>query len=366
MSVEESSKVGHRVYPSVEEMLKPGTVAKLTGTPVNTVKREPFRSVDGLSGAQLFWVETDSGHRFVLKLVSRAGDWLMRATEDTRNRHVLSWQSGLVDDLPPELMHGMVGCAADGDGWAILTQDFSEAMVPPGDDLIAAEDNETFLEAMAAMSAAFWGQAERADPKLGFCSLEQRYGSLTPEVGRRESGGADAIPPMIVAGWELFPSLVDRKVADLVASLHQDPARLASALRQYPQTVVHGDWKFGNLGIVRGERSRVALLDWSWVGPAPAGVELAWYLAVNCARLPVSKETTIASYEARLSRRLGYALDEEWWRPQLELAFLGAFVQLGWPKALGAARGETESVRARERAELDWWSAHALKAADYL
>jgi hypothetical protein len=45
------------------------------------------------------------------------------------------------------------------------------------------------------------------------------------------------------------------------------------------------------------------------------------------------------------------------------LALLGGFIQLGWPKLLGAANGPTEAVRERERAELDWWSAAVLAGA---
>jgi hypothetical protein len=81
------------------------------------------------------------------------------------------------------------------------------------------------------------------------------------------------------------------------------------------------------------------LLDWAVVGTAPPAVDLAWYLAVNSARLPVSREETIETYLRHLREALGDRLQLSWWEPQLDLALLGAFVQLGWPKIFGALRG---------------------------
>ena len=360
--------MGRELYPSIEAMLAPGVFSGLEGRPVKVVATTPFHSVDSLSGSRFLAVATDNGrgHRYILKRISVAWDWVMRATEDDRCRAVLSWQTGLLDQMPPEIDHQVVACARDGDGWAILMRDAGEGMIPPGDDPISVEDNRRFLDSMAALNAAFWERPERADPRAGFCSLRQRYIALTPATGRRESGGPDPIPPLIVEGWELFPSLVAPDVARVIGALLEDPWPLCEALARYPQTVIHGDWKLGNLGIQRGPQPRVVLLDWGQVGAAPPAVELAWYLAVNSARLPVSKDEAIACYRDSLQRRLGLRFDEGWWRPQLELSLLGGCLQLGWPKALGAARSESEQVRARERAELEWWSAQVRAGARWL
>ena len=71
-------------------------------------------------------------------------------------------------------------------------------------------------------------------------------------------------------------------------------------------------------------------------------------LAVNCDRLPESKEDAIASYRHCLQRR-GIET-EPWWDRHMSLALLGGFVQLGWSKA-----GNPD--------ELAWWSERALRAA---
>jgi hypothetical protein len=106
----------------------------------------------------------------------------------------------------------------------------------------------------------------------------------------------------------------------------------------------------------------LVLLDWAFVGVAPPAVDLGWYLAVNSARLPVAREATIETFGHCLRDVLGDRFEPSWWEPQLDLAQLGAFVQLGWPKVLGALRGEPD-VRAREQDELRWWSERVLRGA---
>jgi hypothetical protein len=93
---------------------------------------------------------------------------------------------------------------------------------------------------------------------------------------------------------------------------------------------------------------RTALLDWGWPGQAPPPVDLGWYLAVNCDRLPESKEDTILADRECLQIR---GVDTAgWWDRQLELVLLGAFVRLGWSKA-------------GDPAELGWWTDRVVATA---
>jgi hypothetical protein len=253
-------------------------------------------------------------------------------------------------------------------------EDFSQVMISPGEERISKEENAILLDGMAALHASFWDDPEAADPPQGFCDLRHRYACFSPALIGREAGGPDHVPRLALAGWELFPSLVDPVVARLIDALQQSVQALVEALSRCPQTVVHGDWKLGNLGIIRPRAGtkvspphpRVVLLDWAFIGPAPPAADLAWYLALNSARLPVSKERCIALYRDSLSRRLRDRFSAAWWLPQLELCLLGAFVQFGWEKALGAVQGATEAVRARERAELGWWSERAKAGSRWL
>jgi hypothetical protein len=133
-----------------------------------------------------------------------------------------------------------------------------------------------------------------------------------------------------------------------------------------PQTVLHGDCKLGNFGLTHELVPRVVLIDWAMVGPGPGAFDLAWYLAVNSARLPVSKEACIETYRAALGDALGPRFSESWWERQLALSLLGGFLLAGWQKALGAFGGTEPSTVERELAEVGWWSARALEGARLL
>lgn len=357
----------HELLPDIQTLIAPEMLTALTGAAISRVQRLPLSSVDGLSGSKLEYLETNggAGPRLVLKRIAYEWDWVMRVTGDTLCRAVLSWQSGLLDQLPPEISHEVLACARDGNGWAVLMNDVGSHLIPPGDDKLTESQNVRFLEAMAALNAAFWGRPGLADPQHGFGDLRLRHGTLSPQVLQTQSGRGDGIPPIALQGWDLLESGVAADVAAAVRRVHADPAALGEALRAYPQTVLHGDWKLGNLGLYPEQDGPAIVLDWAWVGSGPPGVELAWYLAVNSARLPVSKEQAIELYRAALARRLGSAFDENWWQPQLELSLLGGFALLAWPKLLGAAHG-SEEVRRREQAELDWWSERVLRGASLL
>ncbi len=359
----------HEPASSIEALLAPERLARLEGRSVDRVSRQALVTVDGLSGGHIERVVTtgaDGDRCYVVKRFSLAGDWIMRATGDEGGRAAMAWRSGLLDRLPPCIDHATIGCAHDGDGWALLMRDISSALVPPGDAPITATQQQHFLTHMATMHAAFWGEARWADPDLGFCTLRQRYLELSPAMAARERDGRDAIPPMVGLGWSLLEEALAPDVAAVVRPLLDDPEPLCQAQGAFPHTVIHGDWKLGNLGLAGdGASSRTVLLDWAVVGVAPPAVDLAWYLAVNAARLPISREETIATFERALREAIGRRFARAWWEPHLALSLLGGFLQLGWPKILGAVRGDG-AVQTRERDELRWWSERVSQGARYL
>jgi hypothetical protein len=362
----------HQLFSSLDEMLSPASLGAIEERVVVEVARSPFHSVDALSGSRFLRIttagESPAEHEtthYIVKRIAADSDWLMRATGDQYGRAALAWQSGLLDRVPAEIEHGVVACAIDGDGRALLMHDLGAHLIPPGDDPISRDEHERFLAAMAMLHTSFWGQADLARPENGFCSLTQHYHALSPETGRREAGGDDAIPPMISAGWALLRDMVAPDVADVVGALLDDPTPLCRALEPHVTTVVHGDWKLGNVGL-RRDNNHVVLLDWDRVSAGPAGLDLAWYLAVNSVRIPVTKEEAIASYTRELSSRIGARFDGDSWQQQLDLTLLGGFLQLGWPKLLGAVHGQSADVREREAAELFWWSERVRAGAHWL
>src|SRR5439155_18151375 len=132
---------------------------------------------------------------------------------------------------------------------------------------------------------------------------------------------------MLVEGWAAFAREAP-KAAEVVLPLLYDPWPLVDALAATPATFVHGDWKLGNLG--SRPDGRTILLDFAVPGQGPACSDLAWYLAVNCDRLPHAKEDAIAAYRAALERR---GVDTAgWWEAQLGLSLIGATVHMAWCK----------------------------------
>lgn len=355
-----------RLLPTVAALLDSEHLGHIVGRHVERIAHEPLVNVDGLSEAPLERIVASGPggtSSFVLKRLAYASDWVMRATGDTHGRPVVVWAAGLLDRLPPCIEHGIVACAHDGADWAVLMRDVGETLVPPGDTPITAGEQEHFLMHMAAMHATLWEQRQWAQPSLGLCSLRQRYSALAPATMQRLDISAYAVPQMAVRSWDLLEDAVAPGVASTVRALLDDPGPLCAALRAYPQTVVHGDWKLGNLGLTDGGSDRrTVLLDWALVGVAPPAVDLAWYLAVNSARLPVTREATIETFVRGLRDALGNCFEQSWWEPQLDLALLGAFVQLGWSKVSGALRG-APGVREREQDEVRWWSERVLRGA---
>ena len=361
----------HMLFASIDEMLKPENFGEWEGKRVNYVRCLPFNTEVSYSGSRFFRVATDdgTGSRYIVKRISQACDWIMRNTDDHRCRSVRLWHYGLLDRLLPEIEHGIVACAHDGEDWAVLMHDMSAALLPYA--RFSQEENEMFLAALATTHTTFWQMSELTDPALGLCSLRQIYTLLSPQTGHREAGGPDGHPKLILEGWDLFMTLVAEDVAGTIKRLLENPQPLCAALARYPRTLLHGDCHHANLGRMYGERDKVVLLDWQLATVAPPAVDLARYLATNSALLPVTKEATIESYRRRLAQGLSAGYDENWWQPQLELGLLGAFLQDGWAIALKATHSSgawTEETGGPNhwRADLVWWSKQVRTALKWL
>jgi hypothetical protein len=257
-----------------------------------------------------------------------------------------------MDVLPDRIDHAVVGVATglgrNGWGAALLMHDRSDAMVPPGDSLLPIEQHLSLLDDLAALSACMWGWHD----DVGMTPLSSRltwfgYASLEAEA---ERGWPDPVPKIAFDGWQKFAARVPTAVFDVVDTLRRDPSPLVAALRRTPLTFVHGDWKLGNLGT--GSDGRTVLIDWTYPGEGPCCYELAWYLAINRARMPQSRDDAIAFFRTALERH-GVATDE-WFDTQLELSLLAGLVVFGWEKALG------------DDGELEWWCDRAREGAELL
>jgi len=315
------------------------TSGPVTGVLARAVSVEDVRPSDARAGADYQRV-TAEGRAYFLKRLSPATDWIMRITGDRVHRPYLVWRAGLMDKAPDYIDHTVVAMEVTGAGneavLSVLMRDVGPCLVPPGDAPVPQAQHEAFLAHMAGLSAAFWGWGD----DLGLTTMAQRLRFFAPDNIAGELR-ADEVPGPIAAaaaGWQRLPgrSALLWATAQLV---HERPEVITGPAGDTPVTFLQGDWKMGNLG--SHPDGRTILLDWAYPGSGPACWDLCWYLALNRARLPESKEAAIDRYRAALEARgVGTA---PWWERQLDLCVIGIMATFGWEKALGDA------------SELAWW-----------
>jgi hypothetical protein len=314
-------------------------------------QRQPFLTSDSKSGSGFERLLID-GEPHILKHVHPDRDWTMRFNNDIGCHPVQVWAVGLMDAYPERIDHATVavagGLGRNGSGGAILMRDVGTELVVPGDTPLDGAAHTRYLDDMAGFSARMLGWRDT----IGLVPLETRWGWFGPRCLATEAalGWPDAVPRIAAQGWEHFTERAPRNVQDIVGALRHDPTPLVTAVASTPQTFVHGDWKLGNVGTAID--GRTVLLDWTYPGEAPTCYELAWYLALNSARLPGSKEETITEFRAALEHH--GVQTAGWFDRQAGLCLLGALVIFGWEKAFGSD------------AELRWWCDRAEQGAVWL
>ena len=338
------------------ESVQPRRIEELASLLARASDREPLSDNAGKSGAVIERATID-GERYVVKYLDRRRDWTLRASGMLRGVTTEMWARGLLDRLPDCLDQPIVAVAVgplDGaddphvDVTALVMRDVADWMVAVNDDPVPYDVHAQFLDHMAALHAAFW----EAGTEIDLVTPMTRYLELSPWTAQAERwvGSDHVVPKLIAQGWPLLDEVAPR-AAEIVHPLSLDPGPLVTALESTPQTLVHGNFKLDNLGVTPDRRT--VLLDWEGTGRGAATGDLAWYLAINCRRLPESKEDAVATYRSALE---AHGVDTgAWWDRQLALSLLGALVQFGWEKAFGGLDDE-----------LAWWQDRALEGARLL
>jgi hypothetical protein len=328
----------------------PRVAASLDELVAGATDRVAVRSSDAKSGARFEKLRLD-GQPCFLKVLTAEDDWIMRVTGNTTNWEFQVWRAGVYQQLPECIDHTILGMSLEGAGpsaqLSILMTDCSSDLVPPGDALLDEMHHLDLIDHMAAMHARFFGWRDH----LGLADPAHRFLYFAPETIAPELERVEVPGPIAAAeqGWALLPERAPR-LHSLVTSVHHDPRALVEALSATPSTFVGGDWKLGNLG--RRPDGRTILVDQAYPGEAPPCLDLTWYLALNRARIPISKEATIAHYRERLEH---HGVDTaDWFDRQLGLTLVGMAALFAWEKALG------------DQAELDWWEQAALDGARWL
>jgi len=321
-----------------------GSLDELIG---DATPREVWKTADSLSGSLLERVVIDD-EPFVVKHLHVDDDWIQRVQGDLYTRPYVMWTTGLFDALPDCIDHTIVdvagGLGRNGWGSAILMRDVSPELVQVEAGIIGLRRHLGFIDHMAQLHAHFWGFRD----DIGLMPRNNLYYMLSPLMAEVENdrGEPVGVPSMVAAGWQRMTD-ESPALAKIVLPYLSQPWPLVEAQRRGPQTLVHSDWKAGNLGTHAD--GRTILLDWAFPSEAPPTADIAWYIAVNCDLLPHSKEDTIDAYREALER---YSVETAgWWDEQLELALLGVTVLLGWSKT-----GD----------ELAWWEERVPRSLRFL
>jgi hypothetical protein len=226
------------------------------------------------------------------------------------------WQSGLLDELQPEIMHCILACAHDDDGWAILMHDVSNGLLP-WDRYINPRANEDYLRSLAHLHAHFWNSPTLEQPELGLCSMAELTAMSTPGHGG---------PSLFEKGFSVIPQVYAPDVAEILCELVSNPQPLFRVLACYPHTLVHGDYKVTNLAWNVSPQLPVVALDWQLAAIGSPTMELAWYASYpNFSPAPPAQ--CIDLYHQYLARELGSRWDESYWQPLLELGLLTNMVR---------------------------------------
>ena len=267
---------GHAVFGSVEEMLEPSSLSQLLGSPVASVDVTPLES-NGWSANELSWLQADD-HRLVLKRLSTE-DWLTRASKDDGCRSMAVWRTGLLDRLEPALRHGVLAGSRDGEHHALLMRDVSAGLdweaPPPTLTRVDSRDRrvERLLEALAAMHARFWGDDTLDDPAHELADVETLLTMLWPRSWPVMESHPDGLRA-VQQGWQALLDLVDPDVRATIEQVLADPGPLIDALEAEPTSLLHGDYRLGNLAVMPDDS--VVAFDWQFAGRGPGVMDVAF------------------------------------------------------------------------------------------
>jgi hypothetical protein len=316
--IAERGAIRHHIFTDLAEMLAPETLSEILSKPVEWVECAALNGHGGLAGGMLDYVDTNVG-RFVLKRMHLDSDYIMFISNDHQGRAVRLWQYGLLDRLLPHLEHKILACSQDHDGWAILMHDLS-GKVYTWDKAMPVKLVPAFLDALARLHSIFWADPLLNDERLGLCdsaglleqtSLELAQGQLDQSKG--------VLPDWIVGGWEVMKELLDPQVFELMSSLEEDPLPLVKALRRYPYTLLHGDYRAENLAYVNGYP---VALDWQNAGCSLMTIDLIWFTKHGYVCDTFGQDQAINYYRQRLEAYLGKRFDEMEWLAMIGLGYL--------------------------------------------
>ena len=190
----------------------------------------------------------------------------------------------------------------DGNGYWVHMRDISEHLL--GEERhLGPDELYAILGAAAGMHREFHGEDVPSAARL-----EDFLAVASPATTQREIDEPDLAPKQLPVGWDAFAQAVPDDVASAIAALLDDPAPLAAALARDGLTLIHGDLRDDNLGVLGND---VFLIDWDLAAMATPGLEVVWFMLEDAWRTDVSRDEIIAealNAERGLLDRRGLAL----------------------------------------------------------
>lgn len=321
-------------------MLAPETLGALLGVHVQRVTRQPFE-VAHRSANALYEIlcDTDAGgSRLILKEFQPQRDWVMRLTHDKLTREAMLFVHGVYARMPAQIIVPIIAVARHGDTWATLLHDISSELLP-ADRVLLPDDSRLLLKHLAALHAYFWNDRNLENAALGLSSLEDFVTILSPAKVNKEikAGRAHPVLEMAARGWIRFEQTAPQDVVKIVAGWQENPTLLLEALQRMPQTLLHADFKLGNLGI-SAARETVAL-DWQDATRGAGVLDLGYFVALNARWFPFGKPEALEIYRHAMQTH-GHPISTR----EIELGLIaGGALRLMWLMTLNDNR------------DLDWW-----------
>ena len=355
----------HQLYASVDEMLAPETLSYLSGRSVKYVSCLPMQG--GYSGSTLLAIKIDRDARpyYVVKRMSAQRDWLMLASDDRCCRSVTLWQYNMLSRLSPFVEHTIIAAAEDDDGWALLMRNVDNNLL--NEDPRTAAETRSLLDILAAIHATYWNAPELTESSLGLCDLAGMLRTHSLDTARRLPSQTHPAPAMILQGWASLQEWLAPDVVEVIDRLMANPQPVCNALARYPFTLVHGDYRSANLGLILEPTPQALVLDWQLAAYSVATIDLAFFLDKPQVQLsPVSRAAATDYYRQSLARRLGEHFDPGSWLPLLELGLLVNILRMASVKAWFAVNNPNEAHKALDRVTIGNYNEQVRAAVKWL
>lgn len=333
----------YTLFDSVDEMLAPKTISKLSGRNITQLTIIPIEEHWGLSGAQMCHVETDNG-RFFMKRMSLNIDYIMKATDDTQCRRVSLWQAGILDQLEPKIHHKVVAAAHNGNSYVLLMYDLKDEIFSKT-HYFTDDKFWLFLDRLAYIHATFWNDSQLENPTLGLITPFKFSNCFSPKnLEIMQPYSSTPIHEWMLEGWEALQQKVSSTVYRKIRNLANDPQPLVDAMAHYPRTLVHGDYREANFAYK--DALNMTIFDWQFGCYTLMTADLLEALVHK----PTERDEVTDYYRERLQDYLGISFDDSQWDEMLDLGlcafalqrigFLSFFTSTNYNEA-----GEHSSIR---------------------